>query len=175
MAPGQKFDHGKLEMGNFFGQFPNALKGLCTVAQYGKIKYCEGNGNTNFKDVPEATTRYRNAITRHLVAYLAGEWLDPESLCPHLFHIMWNAAALIEVDKEGTVFDIAKALDKERIIALVKKQAQEHIKKQAIVIRKSEDGLHVCNEPSCEEFGNGLTPTCLKCDAIATFPYGNIP
>ena len=123
MAPGQKFDDGKLEMGNFFGQFPNALKGLCTVAQYGKIKYCEGNGNTNVQDVPDSTTRYRDAITRHLVAYLAGEYLDPESLCPHLFHIMWNAAALIEVDGAGTTFDIKEALDKERIIALVREKS----------------------------------------------------
>lgn len=120
MAPGQKFDDGKLEMGNFFGQFPNALKGLCTVAQYGKIKYCEGNGNTNFKDVPDNIHRYRDALTRHLIAYLAGEYLDDESKCPHLFHIMWNAAALIEVDKEGVKFDIKYALDKERIMELIR-------------------------------------------------------
>lgn len=119
MAEGQKFDNDKLEMGEFFSQFPKALEGLCTVAQYGKIKYSEGNGNVNFKAVPNAIKRYKDATVRHLMAYLKGEWLDSESLCPHLYHLLWNISALIELDEEATVFDIKKALDKERIKSLV--------------------------------------------------------
>jgi len=114
-STGQKFDSGKLEMGEFFSQFPKALEGLCTVAQYGKIKYSEGNGNVNFKEVPEALKRYKDAMVRHLMAYLNGEWLDSESLCPHLYHLLWNVCAIIEIDIKGTFFDIKQALDKNRI------------------------------------------------------------
>ena len=117
---GQKFDSGKLEMGEFFSQFPKALEGLCTVAQYGKIKYSEGNGNVNFKEVPDSLKRYTDAMVRHMMAYLKSEFLDGESLCPHLYHLLWNVCALIELDRIGTDFDIKKALDKDRIKALKK-------------------------------------------------------
>jgi hypothetical protein len=115
MASGQKFDNGKLEMGEFFSQFPKALRGLCTVAQYGKIKYSEGNGNVNFKDVPDAIKRYKDSTVRHLMSYLDGEWLDDESLCPHLFHLLWNVCALIELDIKATAFSISLALNPKRI------------------------------------------------------------
>ena len=122
MSSGQKFDNGKLEMAEFFSQFPKALKGLCTVAQYGKIKYSEGNGNVNFKEVPNAKKRYKDAMVRHMMAYLEGEWLDSESLCPHLFHLLWNVGALIELDIVATTFDIRKALDPKRIKDLTKRK-----------------------------------------------------
>ena len=119
-SSGQKFDNGKLEMGEFFSQFPEALKGLCTVAQYGKIKYSEGNGNVNFKEVPDAIKRYKDATVRHLMEYLAGNFLDEESLCPHLFHILWNVCALIELDIKAVMFDIKRALNPDRIKLLTK-------------------------------------------------------
>lgn len=99
---GQKFDDGKLEMGEFFSQFPKALEGLCIVAQYGKNKYSEGNGNVNFKEVPNAIKRYKDAMVRHMMAYLSGEYIDKESKKPHLFHLMWNVSALIELEQELT-------------------------------------------------------------------------
>ena len=102
---GQKFDSGKLEMAEFFSQFPNALEGLCTVAQYGKIKYSEGNGNVNFKEVPDAIKRYKDAMVRHMMAYLKGENIDKESLCPHLFHLLWNVGAIIELDELACAFN----------------------------------------------------------------------
>jgi len=122
MSIGQKFDSGKLEMAEFFSQFPKSLKGLCTVAQYGKIKYGEGNGNVNFKEVPDAKKRYKDAMVRHMMDYINGEFIDSESLCPHLFHLLWNVGALIELDAIAITFDIKKALDPKRIKDLTKRK-----------------------------------------------------
>lgn len=155
MSSGQKFDGGKLEIAEFFSQFIKALKGLCTVAQYGKIKYSEGNGNVNFKEVPDCKKRYKDAMLRHVLDYLDGKYLDEESKCPHLYHILWNAAVLSEVDEEGTTFDINEALDKERIHDL--------INKQLTTIEEGVARTYVCNEPSCEHFANGATRHCYDC------------
>ena len=59
-------------------------------------------------------------MVRHMMAYLKSEFLDGESLCPHLYHLLWNVCALIELNRIGTDFDIKKALDKDRIKALKK-------------------------------------------------------
>lgn len=42
--------------------------------------------------------RYRDALYRHWLAYLRGEKCDPESGLPHLWHLVCNAAFLIEME-----------------------------------------------------------------------------
>ena len=44
--------------------------------------------------------RYKDALYRHWLAYLGGEWLDQESELPHLWHLACNAAFLIELEGE---------------------------------------------------------------------------
>lgn len=36
----------------------------------------------------------------HLMAYQAGEWRDPESSMPHLWHVATNAAFLVALEEE---------------------------------------------------------------------------
>ena len=49
------------------------------------------------KVVPE---QYKDALYRHWLAYLDGEWLDQESGLPHLWHLDCNAAFLIELEED---------------------------------------------------------------------------
>lgn len=44
--------------------------------------------------------RYRDAAYRHWLAYLKGEYTDPESGLPHLWHLACNIAFLIEMEGE---------------------------------------------------------------------------
>lgn len=103
---GQKFDQEKVEVAEFMSQFPNAIVGLSIVAQYGKNKYSEGNGNVNFKEVPNATKRYKDGLMRHTMSYLSGEFDDTESTLPHLYHMFWNIGALIELAVDDSIIDI---------------------------------------------------------------------
>lgn len=78
------------------------MEAVAVVRQYGNEKYPEG-GSDNWKKVePE---RYRNALCRHLIAYLRGPYsADPESNIPHLYHLACNVAFLIALEIEaGTV------------------------------------------------------------------------
>ena len=73
---------------------PSSL--VCAVAAvrgYGTEKYGDPD---NWKRVEPQ--RYRDALYRHLLAYLSGEQNDQESGLPHLWHIACNAAFLIEME-----------------------------------------------------------------------------
>ena len=88
-----KADEGKLQL----TLVPTELiRAVARIRMYGNQKYPEG-GPDNWKAVePE---RYRDALFRHLLAYLddpAG--VDPESGLPHLWHLVTNAAFLIELE-----------------------------------------------------------------------------
>lgn len=89
-----KADAGKLRL----TLVPTSLiKAVAKIRMYGNAKYPDG-GPDNWKQVePE---RYKDALYRHLLAYLDGERLDPESGLPHLWHLACNAAFLIELEGE---------------------------------------------------------------------------
>lgn len=72
---------------------PSALEALATVLTYGAKKYKPDNWKN--VDNPE---RYIGAAMRHFEAYRSGEWLDPESGKPHLWHVMTNIAFLTELE-----------------------------------------------------------------------------
>lgn len=75
------------------------IKDIARVREYGNNKYPEG-GPDNWKNVePE---RYRDAMFRHLLAYLEDPAsIDEESKLPHLWHLSCNAAFLCELEKEN--------------------------------------------------------------------------
>ena len=75
---------------------PSTTKALAEVLTFGARKYKPNN----WKNVSqEELYRYRGAAMRHFEAYRAGEWLDPESGMPHLWHCMTNISFLIELEK----------------------------------------------------------------------------
>lgn len=96
-APDQaaKADAGKPEL----SLVPSAIiYAIAQIRMYGNRKYPEG-GKDNWKNVEP--DRYRNAMYRHLLAYIDDPYgVDEESGYPHLWHLSCNAAFLCELDKE---------------------------------------------------------------------------
>jgi hypothetical protein len=80
----KKYDEGKLE----YDMLPNeVLEGIIKVMMYGA--YTKGYSKDNWKKC-EDTTRYYNAARRHQEAHRAGEYYDPESGLPHVYHEACN-------------------------------------------------------------------------------------
>lgn len=71
------------------------IKAVAAVRGYGVEKYHDPE---NWREVE--IERYKDALYRHWLAYLGGEWLDQESGLPHLWHLACNAAFLIELEGE---------------------------------------------------------------------------
>lgn len=71
---------------------------IARVREYGVKKYSEG-GVDNWKNVE--VERYRDAMFRHLVAYIQDpHGVDEESGLSHLAHLATNVAFLCELEKE---------------------------------------------------------------------------
>lgn len=96
-APGAKLDQGKTLAGEIIIAFPRAMESLVRVATYGAGKY----SRHGFLVVPDAELRYLDAAIRHLLKYGAGEKIDQESLLPHIDHVLWNIAAIVEIGKRN--------------------------------------------------------------------------
>ena len=76
---GQKFDKNKPRM----SLLPKgALNAVIRVLEFGATKYQVDN----WKHVPEAKTRYYDAMQRHIDAWWQGEQKDPETGEHHLAH-----------------------------------------------------------------------------------------
>lgn len=100
-ATGQKFDDGKDEPGLLLSGCNLAVAGVIAVLSFGFRKYKKRNG---WKDVPERTRRYKNALHRHLAAIERGEILDDGpggSGKPHIDHVACNAMFLSQIHHEG--------------------------------------------------------------------------
>jgi len=88
----RKFDSDKIRMSLVP---PIVYKAIATVMTFGANKY----GDHNWKQCSqEDLWRYRDAMERHWFAYRDGEYLDPESKKPHLYHVATNAAFLIYLE-----------------------------------------------------------------------------
>lgn len=93
-AKARKADSGKV---GGFSLIPwNVLAGLADIYDYGRKKYAANSWQTVPPDEHGRTAeeRYEDAMFRHWGAYKRGEWLDPESKKPHLFHFLWGAVAM---------------------------------------------------------------------------------
>lgn len=96
-APGSdqtaKADAGKLQL----TLVPSGIiRAIARVRTYGNAKYPEG-GPDNWKQVEKE--RYRNAMFRHMLAYLDDpQGSDEESGLPHLWHLCTNCAFLCELE-----------------------------------------------------------------------------
>ena len=70
------------------------IRAVATVREYGTRKYGDPE---NWRQVEPQ--RYRDALYRHLLAYLDDpNGKDEESGLPHLWHLACNAAFLIELE-----------------------------------------------------------------------------
>lgn len=103
-----KTDAGKLELTLVP---PELIEAVAVVRMYGNAKYPEG-GKDNWKQVEKE--RYRNALYRHLLAYLREAYgNDYESGLPHLYHAACNIAFLVAMEMaDGTIPDAQTALAK---------------------------------------------------------------
>lgn len=71
------------------------LPAIARVREYGTKKYGDPD---NWKQVDKQ--RYRDAMFRHLLAYLDDpEGVDEESGLPHLWHLACNVAFLCELEE----------------------------------------------------------------------------
>ena len=69
------------------------VKAVAEVREYGCKKYHDPE---NWRMVEPQ--RYKDALYRHLLAYLGGEEYDQESGLHHLWHMACNVAFLIEME-----------------------------------------------------------------------------
>ena len=89
----KRFNTGKPRV-SYALQFPNAIKTLGNVMEYGASKY----GDLNWKKGQCPDSQYLDSGMRHLLSFVDGESHDPESLCGHLGHVIWNFMALLELN-----------------------------------------------------------------------------
>lgn len=91
-----KADAGKLEL----TMVPrNIIRCIAAVRMYGNQKYHDPE---NWRTVK--VTRYRDAMFRHMLAYLDDpQGVDEESGLPHLWHLACNVAFLCEMDSKTDV------------------------------------------------------------------------
>lgn len=79
MSNGRKFDTGKPR----WSLLPTrAVQRIIDVLEVGALKY----DVDNWKCVPDASTRYYDALMRHVHAWRDGETCDPETGLHHLAH-----------------------------------------------------------------------------------------
>ena len=77
------------------------------VLEYGATKYAPHA----WMGVPDARTRYFDALVRHLMAWRSGEKVDPESGHTHLAHVACNALFLVWFERAAdNTRDIHKSI-----------------------------------------------------------------
>lgn len=60
----------------------SSMEEIVKVLEYGAKKYAP----ENWRHVPDAKERYKNALLRHVIAWASGETNDPETGLSHLAH-----------------------------------------------------------------------------------------
>lgn len=90
---GAKLDAGKVRVGLVLLGFPRALMEVAKVGTFGATKYTDDG----WKNVPNGTKRYTDAMLRHLLKEAQGEVFDPETGIAHAAHLAWNALARLEL------------------------------------------------------------------------------
>jgi len=100
---GTKHDKSKVRMELLSGP---ALVGLSKVLTFGGIKYDDHNWRNGFK-----WSRLIGAAQRHLVAFMSGEDIDPESGLPHIDHLACCVMFLSEHQKVGLGTDDRHKVD----------------------------------------------------------------
>jgi hypothetical protein len=96
MTEGRKDDKGKLR----WSLLPTGtVRSIIEVLEIGAKKY----DVDNWKQVPDARTRYYDAMQRHIEAWWNGQKLDPEDGLHHLAHAGCCLLFLLWLDKSAAV------------------------------------------------------------------------
>ena len=74
---------------------PFYIEDIAKVLTFGAEKYSKNSWQT----LEDAETRYKDALLRHLLAYLKGELIDAESGLTHLAHIGTNVMFLSHFER----------------------------------------------------------------------------
>jgi hypothetical protein len=90
-APGAKVDAGKNRLGLVLLDFSLPLIEVGKVGTFGANKYSD----SGWMQVPNAESRYTDAMFRHLFKEAAGEVYDTDSGLLHSAHAAWNALAIL--------------------------------------------------------------------------------
>ena len=69
-------------------------RGLAGVFKFAQEKYGDVSSYKN-RD-KNSNNKYKGAMLRHMFAIMSGEDIDPESKLPHLAHLLWCVATLLE-------------------------------------------------------------------------------
>jgi hypothetical protein len=93
MTSGVKYDTAKPRVGAMMADFAGALTAVAAVWTFGSAKYADGGWRT----VEGKLERYTDAMQRHLLAELAGEFVDGNSDLPHAAHTAWNALCRLQI------------------------------------------------------------------------------
>lgn len=80
---------------------PEGMRAVARVQAYGHRKYSDFN---NYRRGLEAS-RLASCIMRHVLAWMDGEDLDPESGESHLAHAATRAMFALQNIKDGTLID----------------------------------------------------------------------
>lgn len=80
---------------------PMAIIALGEALGEGGVKY----GPFNWRDMPVEALTYVGGMLRHILAYVDGENIDPESGKHHLAGVMANAAIVIDAESCGSLID----------------------------------------------------------------------
>jgi hypothetical protein len=90
-----KFDGGKTRVSLVD---PDYILGTAKILTFGADKYEAGS----WKKLPPAQIyRYKDALMRHILAYLDGENIDPDSGESHLYHASCNLMFLSWFQQQG--------------------------------------------------------------------------
>jgi hypothetical protein len=92
MSEGKKFDDGKNRMALVDPLF---VVGVAEVMSFGAQKYSDNS----WQFLENAESRYKDALLRHIYAYLSGESNDSESGLSHLKHAAANIQFLSYFDR----------------------------------------------------------------------------
>ena len=77
--------------------FAGALMAVAKVWTHGADKYSAGN----WRHVDNKLGRYTDAMVRHMMAELNGEFIDGNSKLPHAAHTAWNALCRLQIILEA--------------------------------------------------------------------------
>lgn len=76
------------------------FRGVVAVGSYGARKY----ERDNWLHVADGVSRYYEAVGRHVLDIICGEWIDAESGLPNIYHVFWGilaAGELVRRQKEA--------------------------------------------------------------------------
>ena len=71
------------------------VEDIVKVFTSGSIKY----GDNTWQGLENGYQRYKAAMFRHLLEYEKGNWIDSDTGCIHLAQVVWNALAMLHIEK----------------------------------------------------------------------------